>query len=77
MGHEAEVEEGRVNQWQTRFGWRTDVVAASAYLLGPISGELNSSLDAHADADVCPVMLAALILLILETHSDYIRFHSQ
>ncbi|KAG9006446.1 hypothetical protein FRB94_000684 [Tulasnella sp. JGI-2019a] len=54
-GYDAEVQEENVNQWQTRFGWRTDVVAASAYLLGPIS---------------------ALILLILETHSDYIRFHS-
>ncbi|KAG8852047.1 hypothetical protein FRB96_008965 [Tulasnella sp. 330] len=54
-GYDAEVQEEHVNEWQTRFGWRTDVVAASAYILGPIS---------------------ALILLILETHSDYIRFHS-
>jgi len=54
-GYDAEVQEAQVNQWQTRFGWRTDVVAACAYILGPIS---------------------ALVLLILETHSDYIRFHS-
>ncbi|KAG8901322.1 hypothetical protein FRB99_005398 [Tulasnella sp. 403] len=55
MGHEVEAQEGRVNEWETRFGWRVDVIAAAAYILGPIT---------------------ALAFLILETHSDYIRFHS-
>ncbi|KAG8933062.1 hypothetical protein FRC03_001168 [Tulasnella sp. 419] len=58
-GYDAEVgggvEGGTVNEWETRFGWRVDVVAAASYLLGPIT---------------------ALAFLILETHSDYIRFHS-
>ncbi|KAG9050349.1 hypothetical protein FS837_005970 [Tulasnella sp. UAMH 9824] len=55
FGYDAEGQEGRVNEWETRFGWRVDVIAATAYLGGPIT---------------------ALIFLILETHSDYIRFHS-
>ncbi|TDL28460.1 hypothetical protein BD410DRAFT_222744 [Rickenella mellea] len=43
------------HQWDTRFGTRVDIMAAFAYLLGPIS---------------------ALVLLILETHNDYVRFHA-
>ena len=31
-------EEGPTNQWETRFGMRVDVLAAVAYLLGPITG---------------------------------------
>ncbi|KAF8321284.1 hypothetical protein DL93DRAFT_2130780 [Clavulina sp. PMI_390] len=46
--------EGAVNEWETRFGWRVDIEAAVAYLLGPIS---------------------ALLVLVLETKNDYIRFH--
>ncbi|KAF9505022.1 hypothetical protein BS47DRAFT_596564 [Hydnum rufescens UP504] len=45
---------GAVNEWETRFGFRVDVEAAVAYLLGPVS---------------------ALLLLILETKNDFIRFH--
>ena len=30
--------EGNTNIWETRFGWRVDVVAAVAYLGGPVSG---------------------------------------
>ncbi|KAI0732386.1 hypothetical protein C8Q72DRAFT_818561 [Fomitopsis betulina] len=41
--------------WETRFGMRVDMLAVSAYILGPIS---------------------ALIVLILETHNDYVRFHA-
>ncbi|PAV22434.1 hypothetical protein PNOK_0239100 [Pyrrhoderma noxium] len=48
-------EEGPTNQWETRFGMRVDVLAAVAYLLGPIT---------------------ALVLLIFETHNDYVRFHA-
>lgn len=47
--------DGPTNQWETRFGMRVDVLAAIAYLLGPIT---------------------ALVLLILETHNDYVRFHA-
>lgn len=32
-------EEGTINQWETRFGMRVDLLAAAAYLLGPISGK--------------------------------------
>ncbi|EJU02052.1 hypothetical protein DACRYDRAFT_22436 [Dacryopinax primogenitus] len=48
-------EGGNQNQWETRFSWRVDAVAAWVYLLGPIS---------------------ALVILILETTNDYIRFHA-
>lgn len=54
-GYGGEAQEAPVNEWETRFGWRVDVTAAAAYILGPIT---------------------ALVFLILETQSDYIRFHS-
>ncbi|KZO93554.1 hypothetical protein CALVIDRAFT_502938 [Calocera viscosa TUFC12733] len=47
--------EGPGNQWETRFAWRVDAIAAWTYLLGPIS---------------------ALVILILETTNDYVRFHA-
>ncbi|KAF9241371.1 hypothetical protein BU15DRAFT_44992 [Melanogaster broomeanus] len=50
-----DIEEDRQRRWETRYNLRVDVLAASAYLLGPIS---------------------ALILLVLETHNDYVRFHA-
>ena len=31
--------EAQQNQWETRFGLRVDILAAFAYLLGPISGQ--------------------------------------
>ncbi|CCM01979.1 uncharacterized protein FIBRA_04052 [Fibroporia radiculosa] len=49
---EAEAEAG-ANMWETRYGLRVDMLAASAYLLGPIS-----------------------VLLITETHNDFVRFHA-
>ncbi|KIJ21738.1 hypothetical protein PAXINDRAFT_173802 [Paxillus involutus ATCC 200175] len=49
------VDEEQQSQWETKSCLRVDVLAASAYLLGPIS---------------------ALILLITETHNDYVRFHA-
>ncbi|KAI0361633.1 hypothetical protein OH77DRAFT_448011 [Trametes cingulata] len=41
--------------WETRYGFRVDLLAAFAYLLGPFS---------------------ALVLLIVETHNDFVRFHA-
>lgn len=35
---EAEAESG-VSAWETRFGMRVDMLAAVAYILGPLSGE--------------------------------------
>ena len=37
-GAGAREEEGITNLWETRFGWRVDVLSAVAYLGGPISG---------------------------------------
>lgn len=37
-GLAAQEDQAGNNEWETRFGWRVDVEAASAYLLGPISG---------------------------------------
>ncbi|KIK71012.1 hypothetical protein GYMLUDRAFT_33117 [Collybiopsis luxurians FD-317 M1] len=42
------------NQWETRYGMRVDVLAAFAYILGPLS---------------------ALLVLVVETQNDYVRFH--
>jgi len=50
-----ESEAEGASAWETRFGMRVDLLAASAYIFGPIS---------------------ALLLLILETHNDYVRFHA-
>ncbi|KAJ7293590.1 hypothetical protein C8J57DRAFT_1429368 [Mycena rebaudengoi] len=50
-----EEAEGQQNQWETRHGLRVDMLAALAYVLGPIS---------------------ALILLIVETQNDFVRFHA-
>lgn len=46
----------RANAWESRFGWRVDMMAALAYLGGPVT---------------------ALVLLILETQNDYVRFHGE
>ncbi|KZT30390.1 hypothetical protein NEOLEDRAFT_1125927 [Neolentinus lepideus HHB14362 ss-1] len=51
----SEETEGQQNQWETRFGMRVDVLAAFAYILGPLS---------------------ALLLLVIETQNDYVRFHA-
>ncbi|WVO23048.1 uncharacterized protein IAS62_004393 [Cryptococcus decagattii] len=49
------LENERANAWESRFGWRVDVMAGAAYLGGPVT---------------------ALLLLILETRNDYVRFHA-
>ncbi|KAF8872137.1 hypothetical protein CPB84DRAFT_1967525 [Gymnopilus junonius] len=43
------------SQWETRYGWRVDLLAAAAYILGPVS---------------------ALVILVLETQNDYVRFNA-
>ncbi|KAF8445950.1 hypothetical protein L210DRAFT_993118 [Boletus edulis BED1] len=50
-----DIERGQHNDWETTYGLRVDVLAAFAYVLGPIS---------------------AFVLLVLETHNDYVRFHA-
>lgn len=42
-GGEEAAAEGAINEWETRFGWRVDFEAALAYVLGPISGEDDTS----------------------------------
>jgi len=41
--------------YETRFGWRCDMEAAAAYVLGPV---------------------LAILLLIVETNNNYVRFHA-
>ncbi|KAF5370215.1 hypothetical protein D9615_010066 [Tricholomella constricta] len=36
-GGSAEISEAQTNQWETRYGMRVDILAAAAYLLGPIT----------------------------------------
>lgn len=70
----------RANAWESRFGWRVDLMAAASYLGGPITGESQRTAgnlstqwqhESFADADV------ALLFLILETQNDYVRFHGR
>ncbi|KAL1406320.1 hypothetical protein Q8F55_008019 [Vanrija albida] len=43
------AEEGRINAWESRFGWRIDAMAAAAYLGGPITAALFLILETHND----------------------------
>jgi len=52
---------------------RVDVLAACAYLLGPVSGT-QSPLSFDAQSSPLPI---SLILLVMETHNDYVRFMVQ
>lgn len=71
-------EEDAANQWETRFGARVDVLAAFAYLLGPISGTHSIQNKVRYFKKLINASnYAALICLILETHNDYVRFHGQ
>ena len=38
--NELPTQDVTTNQWQTRYGWRIDILAAAAYVLGPLSGLL-------------------------------------
>ena len=68
-----DIERGQHNEWETTYGLRVDLLAAFAYLLGPISGSTVSLFSARA----CISTPTALALLILEVHNDYVRFHGQ
>lgn len=70
---EAEAESG-ISAWETRFGLRVDMLAAAAYVLSPLSGEfsIRSILIVRENPNA---QWTALLLLILETHNDYVRFH--
>jgi uncharacterized membrane protein len=70
-GHEDIQEDVQQNQWETSYGMRVDVLSAFAYILGPISGKLYSM----SGYSVVSLFASALILLVLETHNDYVRFH--
>lgn len=43
MGGPSIGEESRANAWESRFGWRVDIMAAAAYLGGPLTGELSQA----------------------------------
>lgn len=68
---DAEAQSGH-SMWETRYGLRVDMLAAFSYLLGPISGE-------HRFRETASILAqrraTALLLLIVETHNDYVRFH--
>ena len=71
-------EEGTINQWETRFGMRVDLLAAAAYLLGPISGKYIWSWQDYMSILIQGLIeFIALLCLILETHNDYVRFHGR
>ncbi|KAN0100629.1 hypothetical protein V8E55_000613 [Tylopilus felleus] len=67
-----DIERGQHNEWETTYGLRVDLLAAFAYLLGPISGSTVSLFSARA----CISTPTALALLILEVHNDYMTASS-
>ena len=69
-----DIEHGQPNEWETTYGLRVDVLAAFAYLLGPLSGLTKSLFSMYA---YISTRRSALVLLVLETHNDYVRFHGQ
>jgi hypothetical protein len=54
-----------------RFGWRCDIEAAAAYILGPLLGRWLPCRDAPKLK-----LLTAIPLLLIETHNNYVRFHA-
>lgn len=64
--------ESYTNPWETTYGMRVDMLAASAYVLGPLSGVWMLPFKFHCRE---PNLSLAFILLITETKSDYVRFH--
>lgn len=71
-GANEEVESQMQNQWETRYGMRVDLLAAWAYVLGPVSGALPF-LQSSFDLTESPNL--AFCMLIMETHNDFVRFH--
>lgn len=69
----AEAAETTQNQWETRYGMRVDVLAAIAYLLGPVSGAYDKHRPSHKQSKLACAL--ALCLLIIETQNDFVRFH--
>ena len=70
----AAAEEGSpAASWETRFGYRVDMLAAFAYILGPVSGVFQGIFMQY-DSKIIQ-LLVAFLLLILETQNDYVRFH--
>lgn len=73
---DTDTERGQHNEWETTYGLRVDVLAAFAYLLGPVSGS-TKSFTSTLDRAYIPSRRSALTLLVLEKHNDYVRFHGQ
>ena len=82
---EAEAESG-VSAWETRFGMRVDILAAAAYILGPVSGtplrsfgcpactyaDLGSSVDPRPrdTQRLCPLPWYAILPLVQCHHKN-------
>jgi len=71
-GADEETEAQTQNQWETRYNMRVDLLAAWAYILGPVSGAHSWPIWGDG-SDV--TLQTAFYLLITETHNDFVRFH--
>lgn len=71
------LENDRANAWKSRFGWRVDVMAAAAYLGGPVTGAWDAVSLRTRWLRTPMLTTAALLFLILETRNDYVRFHGK
>ncbi|KIJ68437.1 hypothetical protein HYDPIDRAFT_106633 [Hydnomerulius pinastri MD-312] len=71
--------EGRQNQWETRYGLRVDMLAAFAYLLGPMSALTLLVLETHNDYVRFHAYQSALLttpLLLVRILASLLRFPS-
>ncbi|THH06908.1 hypothetical protein EW145_g3759 [Phellinidium pouzarii] len=78
FGNDAEAE-GPMNQWETRFAMRVDVLAAFAYVLGPVSALICLVLETHNDFVRFHAYQSALVttpLVLLRIFGALIHFPS-
>lgn len=61
----------RVNKYETTLPIRVDIEASLAYVLGPVTGNLDFFFCINIKR-----WIIGLLLLILERQNDYVRFHA-
>ncbi|PPQ64401.1 hypothetical protein CVT26_002108 [Gymnopilus dilepis] len=70
--NELPTQDVTTNQWQTRYGWRIDILAAAAYVLGPLSETENDYVRFHAYQSALlttPAILCRLFVSLFQSLS--------
>lgn len=63
-------DEGRVNAWESRFGWRIDLMAAATYLGGPVTGKWNGGEGGASGLALALASAWRLCASVLTPHSS-------